>query len=164
MSATEKRAFIELKADCERQMRLDVCNGCDLCGLRCAVGISVTRDEWDAIQDYIAGLSDAERAEIEQVQRQDKQVDLGDGVTVPMCRYRDRERGRCAVYAARPLVCRLLGHVEWMPCPIAKVPRTITTPDALALMRAYAQFERRTFEAWEAQEMASADAPQKPKP
>ena len=47
------------------------------------------------------------------------------------------------------LVCRLLGHVEWMPCPIEKVVKRIETPDALQLMQAYAQIERRTFEGWE---------------
>jgi hypothetical protein len=155
MSTTDTDRFIELKAACQRQMQIEVCHGCDACGLRCAAGISMTRAEWHALQAYLAGLSEEERAAVERVEAQDKTVDLGDGVFVQMCRYRDGERGRCAVYPARPLVCRLLGHVEWMPCPIGKVPRPIPTPDALALMRAYARFERHTFEEWEAQESAS---------
>jgi len=36
-----------------------------------------------------------------------------------------------------------------MPCPIEKVLKPIPTPDALALMQAYAVFERHTFEEWE---------------
>lgn len=142
--------FIELMVRCESQMQLDVCNGCDACGLRCAAGIPATREEWAAVQAYIEGLSESEQAEVARVEAQDKRVDLGDDVTVTMCRYRDMEAGRCVVYAARPLVCRLLGHVEWMPCPIEKVPRRIATADALALMHAYAEQERHTFEQWEA--------------
>lgn len=130
-------------------MHIEVCNGCDACGLRCATGVPATRDEWDILQTHIASASSEEQAAIAHVQTQDKTVDLGDEVTVQMCRYRDMENGRCSVYAARPLVCRLLGHVEWMPCPIEKVLKPIPTPDALALMQAYAVFERHTFEEWE---------------
>lgn len=130
-------------------MQIEVCNGCDQCGLRCAAGVPATLDEWNELQNYLALRSDEERDYIRRVEQQDKTVDLGDGVSVQMCRYRDMEQGRCAVYPVRPLVCRLLGHVEWMPCPIQKVPKPISTPDALALMSAYATFERRTFEEWE---------------
>jgi len=149
------RAYIELKVRCEEQMHLSVCNGCDACGLRCAAGIPATREEWESLQGFLAECSPAERAAITRVEAQDKSVDLGDGVTVAMCRYRDMEAGRCVVYPVRPLVCRLLGHVEWMPCPIEKVPKPIPTEDALALMQAYARFERRTFEEWEGAECAS---------
>ena len=146
----EKRlSYIELRARCETQMAMEVCNGCDACGLRCAAGVPATQEEWRSVQRYLTESSEAERAEIARVEAQDKPVDLGDGVTVQMCRYRDMEGGRCVVYPVRPLVCRLLGHVEWMPCPIEKVPRVLPTQDALALMHAYAGFVRRTFEAWE---------------
>ena len=149
MTAKSGRNYIELKARCEAQMQIEICNGCDACGLRCAAGVPASRDEWDALQTYLSSLSAAEISEIARVEAQDKTVDLGDEVTVQMCRYRDMERGRCVVYPARPLVCRLLGHVEWMPCPIEKVPKMVPTADALELTRAYADFERRTFEAWE---------------
>lgn len=143
------RHYIELKTRCEQQMHLEVCNGCDACGLRCAAGIPASEQEWATLQQHLRDLTQPERDAIARVEAQDKTIDLGDGVTVQMCRYRDMEAGRCVVYAARPLVCRLLGHVEWMPCPIEKVPRPISTPDALALMQSYAQFDRRTFEEWE---------------
>jgi Fe-S-cluster containining protein len=143
--------FIELKQRCESQMAIEVCNGCDACGLRCAAGVPASKDEWNALQAHIAAASAEEKAEIERVVLHDKTVSLGDDVTVQMCRYRDMELGRCAVYAARPLACRLLGHVEWMPCPIEKVPHIIPTKDALALMHVYAKMERKTFEDWEAQ-------------
>ncbi len=142
-------AYIELKVRCEEQMHLSVCDGCDACGLRCAAGVPATKEEWEGLKGFLNACSPSERAEIKKVEAQDKSVDLGDGVTVTMCRYRDMEAGRCVVYPARPLVCRLLGHVEWMPCPIQKVPQPIPTPDALQLMQAYARFERKTFEEWE---------------
>lgn len=142
--------FIELKARCEQKMHLNVCNGCDACGLRCAEGIPAAREEWESLQEFLASRSPEERAEIARVEAQDKSVDLGDEVTVQMCRYRDMEVGRCVVYPARPLVCRLLGHVEWMPCPIEKVPQPISTSDALQLVQLYARFERKTFDEWEA--------------
>lgn len=147
----EPSVYIELKARCESQMRLDICHGCDACGLRCAAGVPSTMDEWKGIQDYIASLAAEDQARIKQITAQDKTVELGDDVTVQMCRYRDMEHGGCVVYPARPLVCRVLGHVEWMPCPIEKIPQPIPTQDALALMRSYATFERRTFEEWKAE-------------
>ena len=129
------------------QMDLTPCNGCDSCGLRCEAGVQMSRAEYDAVQGYIE--SSGNRNEIDRVVAQDKRVDLGDGVTVRMCRYRDMELARCAVYPARPLICRLLGHVEWMPCPIEKVKRIVPTEDALELMNQYARIERRTFDEWD---------------
>lgn len=154
-------SYIELKERCESQMAIEVCSGCDACGLRCAAGVPSTLDEWQTLQNYIATASVELREEIEKVQSQDKTISLGDEVTVQMCRYRDMENGRCAVYPARPLVCRLLGHVEWMPCPIEKVPHVIRTPDALQLMSAYAGMERKTFEQWdETKAQTLADIPE----
>lgn len=141
--------YIELRARCEGQMALEVCDGCTACWLRCADGVQATWDEWKAVQEHIASMGSAERSILDRVSTQPRTVDLGDEVTVTMCRYFDRESLGCAVYPARPLVCRLLGHVEWLPCPIEKVPNGVPTPDALALMRAYARFERRTFAEWE---------------
>ncbi len=128
-------------------MDLSPCNGCDECGLRCAAGVQVARQEVDSVRRFIDESPD--RDSIERVLAQDKTVDLGDGVTVKMCRYRDMERGGCAVYPARPLVCRLLGHVEWMPCPIEKFEVAVKTPDALELLDEYSNHERHTFEGWD---------------
>lgn len=130
-------------------MDLSVCSGCHACHLRCADGVQATRAEWDALQTGIAAASEAQRAALARVMAQDKTLDLGDEVSVTMCRYFDMETKGCAVYAARPLVCRLLGHVEWLPCPIDNVPHPLPTPVALELMRAYARTERRTFAEWE---------------
>lgn len=141
--SNQKRIDLTLRV--MRQIDLSPCNGCDGCGLRCTTGVQMSRTEYEAVQEYVA----EHREEVERVAAQDKTLDLGDDVTIQMCRFRDMERGRCAIYPARPLVCRLLGHVEWLPCPIEKVPKIASTPDALALMRAYAEEERHTFEEWE---------------
>lgn len=138
-----------LQQQCESQMHLDACNGCTACALRCASDVPASRREWDALQAYIAQASEAERAVMDRVQAQDKTVSLGDDVTVQMCRFWDTDSQRCIVYPARPLACRLLGHVEWMPCPIEKVPAPLPTPQALHLMHSYARFERKTFAEWE---------------
>src|SRR5437660_63602 len=94
----------------ESQMDLGPCNGCDSCGLRCAAGVQMSRGEFESVRNYIARSPD--RDYIRRVEFQDKRYDLGDGVTAQMCRFRDMERGRCAIYPARPLVCRIMGHVE----------------------------------------------------
>ena len=109
----------------------------------------MTREEYEQVTRYVE--SSPKQEYIDRVTKQDKAVDLGDGVSVRMCRYRDMDKGGCAVYPARPLICKLLGHVEWMPCPIEKVPRIVPTKDAVALMQEYAKAPRRTFEEWEAE-------------
>jgi hypothetical protein len=133
------------------QIDLAPCDGCDACGLRCAAGVQMTQAEYRQAVSWAE--APANRTEVQRVVAQDKTVDLGDGVTVRMCRYREMDktnrRGGCAIYPARPLICRLLGHVEWMPCPIGAVPKQADTVDALALMRAYAAEPRRTFEDWD---------------
>jgi len=129
-------------------MDLSPCDGCRECALRCGEGVQMTREEYGAVRRFIDESPD--RDSIRHVLAQDKAVDLGDGVTVRMCRYFDMTTRGCSVYPARPLVCRLLGHVEWMPCPIEKVERIVQTDDAVGLMREYANHPRRTFEEWDA--------------
>ena len=125
------------------------CDGCDLCGLRCSSGVPCTRDEWVNVQAFISAADEQTQAKISRTARQDKSVSLGDDVFVQMCRYRDMENGGCVVYPARPLICRLLGHVPWMPCPVDKVPHTIPADKSVELMLSYSEFERKTFEEWE---------------
>jgi hypothetical protein len=141
--------YLELKDRCEPRMALQVCDGCTACWLRCSDGVQATREEWEAIERLIEEFPASERSAVEQVVAQDKSVDLGDDVHVAMCRFFDMQTRRCAVYDARPLVCRLLGHVEWLPCPIEKVPHVLDTPMALSLIRAYSEQVRRTFAEWE---------------
>lgn len=130
----------------ESQIDLTPCGGCDSCGSRCASGVPLTRSEHQAVLDYIANAPDSEY--IAAVTRQEKLLDMGDGIDFQMCRFRDMERGRCAVYPARPLMCRLMGHLEWMPCPIDKVPAATNTRDGLELMKSYSHTQRMPLETW----------------
>lgn len=124
-----------------------VCDGCRACALRCTAGIELSRHEYQAVQEY--AVDPARRADVERVTQQDKTVHLGDGVTARACRYFDMRSGSCAVYPARPLVCRILGFVDWMPCPIDRVASRVPTAEALAALRAYSREERRPLEAWD---------------
>lgn len=139
----------QLQARCTAHMHLHVCNGCTACALRCTAGVPATHDEWQAICNHISGAPEHQKQTIREVLTQDKTLPLGDDVAVQMCPFWDTRTHHCAIYPVRPLVCRLLGHVEWMPCPIEKVPHTIPTPLALRLMRTYARQQRNTFAAWE---------------
>jgi len=127
------------------------CDGCDACGARCTAGVPMLRPEFEAIQAYLAGPEGAEGRRVEQ---EDKQAPYPgtDDVFYTACRFRDIERGRCSIYPVRPLVCRLFGHVEWLPCPIEKVP---AVPGALEMMRRYGEAPQKTYEEWLADQPAA---------
>jgi Fe-S-cluster containining protein len=138
----ETRRFVE---------RIDQspCDGCDACGARCTAGVPMLRVEFAAIRDY---LNSGEGADARRVEGQNKTVPYpgtdpeADGVFYQACRFRDVERGRCSIYPARPSVCRLFGHVEWLPCPIEKVPAP--APGGLEAMRRYGDAPQKTYEEW----------------
>lgn len=148
--------FLAARVSLTSRMHLDVCDGCDGCGLRCMDGYQVTRPEWDAVQDYLAGC---DPNEVARVAGQEKTVpwpgaeDLG--ATVTYCPFRDMEHNRCSVYPARPTVCRLFGQVEWLPCPIGAVPTY--PPDAGEVWNQYRRFERRTLAEWRSHDESSVD-------
>jgi Putative zinc- or iron-chelating domain len=124
------------------------CNGCDHCGTRCTAGIQVLRREYEAARAELARLP---AEEVARVLGQEKRVPIpGAEETYTACEFRDTERGRCLIYPARPLICRLFGHVEWLPCPIFKVGKVV--PGAVSLMQAYAGEPRKTFAEWAAEE------------
>jgi len=124
------------------------CNGCDQCGTRCTAGIQVLRSEYEAVRAELARLPAAEVARV--LHQEKRQPIPGTEETYVACEFRDVQRGRCLIYPARPLICRLFGHVEWLPCPIAKVEKVV--PGAVSLMQAYAAEPRRTFAEWAAGE------------
>jgi hypothetical protein len=122
------------------------CSGCDHCGTRCTAGIQVLRSEYEAVCEELARLP---AEEVARVLGQEKRVPIpGSDEQYTACEFRDVERGRCLVYPARPLICRLFGHVEWLPCPIFKVEKVV--PGAVTLMQAYAGEPRQTFSEWAA--------------
>ncbi|HSV72882.1 MAG TPA: YkgJ family cysteine cluster protein [Chthonomonadales bacterium] len=133
---------------------LSACKGCRSCWLRCGARAEVSEPEGRVLLAYLR--RDPARARLRRIMAQDRSVDLGDGVRVSLCRLFDVERRECAAYAVRPLVCRLLGHVEWMPCPVGQVRRAAPSVAALGLMARYARWPRRPMEEWLAAGAADA--------
>jgi ferredoxin len=144
----EWEAFLRRRDRLVAQMEIAVCDGCDGCGTRCTDGFTVSPEEYRAVQDYLRTLPPEEVA---RVLGQEKTAPWpgaeGAAATVTYCRYRDRERGNCFVYPARPTVCRLFGHTPWLPCPIDAVERV--PEGSPGLWNEYRRFERKTWAEWE---------------
>lgn len=122
-----------------------VCDGCDECGARCTTGVPMLESEFAALQEFLAS---PEGEDARRIALLDKQVPYpgAEEYHYTACRFRDVERGRCSVYPVRPLICRLFGHVGWLPCPIEKVPQA--TPGGLEVMRLYGTVPQKTYEEW----------------
>ena len=131
--------------------RLAVCNGCDACGPCCVDGVPMSYSEYKRIRQFAEALPSEER---ERVLNQNKRMPWPGApeITYTACRYRDVERGRCLIYPVRPLICRLFGHVEWLPCPIQRTGPP--APSGVRLFQRYAMRELKTFEEWEESEGA----------
>lgn len=81
----------------------------------------MTREEYRVIVHFLADLPEDVR---KPVLTQDQDVPwpgTDEKVTYQACRFLDQRNGLCLVYPVRPLVCRLFGHVEWLPCPVQRV-------------------------------------------
>lgn len=134
----------ELLAIYSRIPTESTCRDCHECAIRCSGAIPLARCEWEDIAAYIdAHMSPLE---LERLLAQDKRFEIADGVWEEFCILYDVVALRCAVYPVRPLVCRLLGHVEFMPCPLSRVPSAL--PDGPEIMWRYAQLERKTLAEW----------------
>ena len=130
-------------------MHLSVCNGCDGCGTRCTAGFLVTEAEYRAAIAFRETLPASEVARVDALSKTVPWEGAEEfGATVTMCRYRDTERNECSIYPARPTICRLFGQTAWLPCPIDAVPSY--PQDAPAVWNAYRNFDRRTWEDWDA--------------
>jgi ferredoxin len=139
------------------------CVGCDACGARCTAGVPMLRAEFQAIAAYLAG---PDGAEARTVQEQEKRLpypgtEAADGATYEACRFRDVERGRCSIYPVRPVVCRLFGHAEWLPCPIEKVP---VWSGGREVLEEYTAVPHRTYEQWLAAEPPPSPESRVPSP
>jgi hypothetical protein len=121
------------------------CNGCDECGARCVAGVPILRAEFVQIREYLAS---AEGGDARLAEQQDKELPYPgtEDVFYTACRFRDAERGRCSIYPVRPLVCRLFGHVEWLPCPIQRIPAPAA--GGLQAMLRYGEAPLKTYEEW----------------
>jgi ferredoxin len=144
--------FLERRSALEREMHLEVCDGCDACGTRCIAGFGVTQPEWEAVKEYLDQQPETDRV---RVQSQLKTLPWPGAETeelvVTYCRFRDQENNRCSIYPVRPTICRLFGQASWLPCPIEAVP---AYPEgAVALWNDYSREKRKTWEEWQEEEI-----------
>lgn len=135
------------------------CSGCDGCGTRCVAGFQISRREFEEITNFLHGPEGARARESETaVHEHPYPGDVDDtGATFRSCRFRDNERQNCSIYPVRPLICRLFGHVEWLPCPIGLIPEPL--PEGPAIMLRYAGLELRTYEEWLSSAPPTGDVP-----
>lgn len=108
------------------------CDGCSRCARHCAGNLRITRTEFEAIRAYLDGGGWCP-------------VVRGHADMVAPCEFQHPDKPWCLVYPVRPLICRLFGLVEWLPCPLGRVA---DIPDGPRIIEAYAQFERRTWRQW----------------
>lgn len=130
MSADQQARW--LRETYERLPMAD-CIGCEGCADRCMGNLAIARAEYEAIREFLGG------AIYQSVLRAPGRM------AVP-CEFSDPDGPRCLVYPVRPLICRLFGIVEWLPCPRGRVPTLV--PDGPCIMERYRQFERRSFREW----------------
>jgi len=103
----------------------------------------MTEEEFLRIVEHLRGL---DPRQVTRVLDQEKRVPWFEDIDVEACLFRDVTRGGCIAYPARPLICRLFGRVEWLPCPLGrKLPQV---REGLALIQEYAQQRRATFPEW----------------
>ena len=119
------------------------CDGCHECGLRCTSGIQMTRQEF---QQIVACLREQDPWQVKRVLEQEKHVPWFEDVETEHCLFYDVPKHRCIVYPARPLICRMFGRVEWLPCPLEK-PLPLLR-DGIGLLRVYTRGRRATFPEW----------------
>lgn len=119
-----------------------VCNGCTACSMRCTDGIKISEFEFTRI---IEELRAQNQHYVRQVLHQAKELPWGEEMIYLACLFLDVNTHLCIVYPARPLVCRLFGHVPHLPCPVGKLP---ATRDAGHLLQAYAEQPLLTFQDW----------------
>jgi hypothetical protein len=103
----------------------------------------MTQQEFEQI---VKCLRTQDARQIARVLDQDKRVPWFEDIDTEQCTFYDVTKRRCIVYPARPLICRLFGRVEWLPCPIEKDLSLLR--DGLGVIQAYARERRLTFADW----------------
>jgi len=131
--------------------RLAVCNGCDACGSSCVDGVPMSYAEYKRARAYLSSLPPDER---DRVLSQNKLLPWPGApqVTYTACPFRDTEMARCLIYPVRPLICRLFGLVEWLPCPIDRTGPP--APTGVRLIQRYSEQELHPYAEWEEMERA----------
>ena len=120
------------------------CDGCHECALRCSSGLQITRSEFEAILAHLKTL-DPDR--VRRVLEQEKTVPWFEDIFRECCLFLDMVKQECLVYPARPLICRLFGRVEWLPCPAGK--EVAQLHDGWGEIKAYSKDVRKTFPEWQ---------------
>jgi hypothetical protein len=119
------------------------CDGCHECGLRCTAGIQMQREEFDRIVELLRA---SDPAQVDRVLNQEKTILWFEDIRSEACLFYDVTRRGCLVYPARPLICRLFGRVEWLPCPLNRPLRLIQ--GWRELIQTYTSQRRTTFAEW----------------
>lgn len=109
------------------------CSGCEGCASRCVGNLRITRTEFEQIREYLGGGG------FFPVVREH-------GRMLRSCEFSDPDGPRCMIYPVRPLICRLFGLVEWLPCPLGRVP--VRVEEGPNIMEQYRRFERKTYRQW----------------
>ena len=121
------------------RLPVGTCGGCTDCALRCAGEVPMLAAEYQAICQHL--------------QNQDQSVPTlpprRPGQMMPPCRFLEEASRLCVIYPVRPLICRLFGVVEWLPCPMGK--QTAAVEDGLNLMHRYAELGPHPFSYWHGQ-------------
>ncbi|HHX40452.1 MAG TPA: YkgJ family cysteine cluster protein [Armatimonadetes bacterium] len=140
--AGEAETYARLEA-AVRECDMRACDGCTRCATRCVDGIDLSYPEFDRLIRAAMAMPPMERV---RVLGQDRVLQWGEGAVVALCPFLDRDVDRCAIYAARPLICRLFGYAPWLPCPTGKQIDSIE--GAVEIMVEYASLERHPLRVW----------------
>ena len=123
--------------------KLSPCDGWHECALRCSGAIPMTVTEFELIVSHLRRLDPAAAL---RVLEQEKTVHWFEETWREACLFQDVIRGGCVIYPVRPLICRLFGRVEWLPCPLEKPLPMIVR--GVEIIRTYAGERRATFAEW----------------
>jgi Fe-S-cluster containining protein len=120
------------------------CSGCHACAIRCSGDVPAAAEEWECMEDYLRHRIPP--SELQRLLGESKSYQVAAGYSIELCPLYDMKAKSCAVYPVRPLICRMLGFVEWMPCPIER-PLPVAT-EGLEWMRQYAAMNPRPIPRW----------------
>ena len=78
---------------------------CISCG-KCCGPVPISNTDWDNIVTAVENMSFSDIEHLINQEREDM-----------TCIFRDNDFNKCAIYEHRPLICRLQGTREGLPCP-----------------------------------------------